>query len=316
MELISEGVDKISILKSREIERKLNLQRKQETKRSGLAENEQLEFFERTFNEKQNFIENLIKKSLSIPKNDLPDHFNTISKEVLLLQKYVAASNLFLRNYFLQKCQNIIQELSARARDLENELMPKKKFGFKKKTKGKESEKTERDVVDGVRLSNGGISSGSNHLEKKSPTIECGFYKRTHEVLSLSGVEIYKKDVSLEKLTNCKIFTGPISTSIFAENCQNCTFVIACQQLRLHSSRNIDIYLHVTSRAIMEDCTEISIAPYNWLYENIDEHFAESGLDRLVNNWRSIDDFNWLNMEKRSPNWREMDQEYRVREWT
>lgn len=335
MDLISEGTDKINILKSRELERKLNLQKKQETKKSTLAENEQLDYFERTFSEKQAYIENLIKLSENLPKDQLPEHFNIISKEILLLQKYVAASSLFLRNYFLQKCQNIIQELSNKTRDLENELLPKKKFGFRNKTKPKLLENNGKDVVDfNGKLSDSSAKESVNE-EKQSPKIECGFYRRKEEVLCLSDEEIYKKDVSIEKLTNCvvylkgipstlhlnhltncKIFSGPVSTSIFAENCYNCTFVIACQQLRLHSSENVDIYLHVTSRAIMEDCSKISVAPYNWVYENIGKHFAEAGMDLSVNNWRCIDDFNWLNTTKHSPNWREMDQSVRVREWT
>lgn len=273
----------------------------------------------------------MIKKSQSLPKNDLPEHFNVISKEILLLQKYVAASNLFLHNYFLQKCQNIIQELSNRARELENELIPKKKFGFKNKIKVKELDKNGKDVVDFV----GKLSNGSISVEKESPKIEYGFYKRDGEVLCLHDTEIYKKDVSLERLTNCevyltglpstlhlnyltncKIFSGPVSTSIFAENCLNCTLVIACQQLRLHSSQHVDIYLHVTSRAIMEDCVGIAIAPYNWNYKDIEKDFDEAGLDRFTNNWRCVDDFNWLNIEKHSPNWREMDQQQRIKEWT
>lgn len=332
MELISEGVDKINSMKSREIERKLNLQKKQETKKSGIAENEQIDFFEKTYNEKQKYIENLIKKSPLMPKHDLPEHFNTIAKEILLLQKYVAASNLFLHNYILQKCQNNIQELSNTARDLENELLPKKKFGFKNKNKINVEQPNGIDLVDfGNRTINGSTSA----KEKDTPHIECGFYDKSDQVLRLDRAEILKKDVSMEKLTNCKvylqgipstlhlnhlkncqIFSGPVSTSIFAENCHNCTFVIACQQLRLHSSKHVDIYLHVTSRAIMEDCSEIAIAPYNWIYLNIDKDFQEAGLDKQINNWKCIDDFNWLNAERHSPHWREMEEEKRVEEWT
>jgi len=334
MELISDGVDKMNSMKNRELERKLHLQRKQETKKSFMAENEQLEFFERTFNEKQNFIESLLKKSQTLPQNELPEHFNMISKEILHLQKYVAASNLFLRNYFIQKCQNSLQDLSVRAEELENDLLPKKRFGFKNKPKVKDGEKSDgMDVVDSgiIPPTNGDLMK----LDKTSPTIECGFYKRANEILELSAGAIAKKDVCMEDLANCKIylkgfpstlhlnhlsncqvFSGPVSTSIFAENCNNCVLVIACQQLRLHSSNNVDIYLQVTSRAIMEDCTNISIAPYNWNYENIGKDFLEAGLDRQVNNWRCIDDFNWLNAERHSPHWREMEEEKRVKEWT
>ncbi|ERL93786.1 tubulin-specific chaperone C [Dendroctonus ponderosae] len=332
MELISEGADRISAMKNREVERQMNIQRKQESKKSISAANEQLDFFEKTFNEKISFIEAMLKKSQTLSKNELPEHFNIISKEILVVQKYVAASNLFLCNYYLQKCQSTLQALSIRAKELENNLLPKKKFGFKNKIKLKDEEKSQGvDLVDfSNKPQNGSLSSSKVH----DNNIECGFYDSANKVLSLCPDQVAKKDVSLEKLSNCtvylkgfpstlhlnnldncRIFSGPVSTSIFAENCNNSTLVIACQQLRLHSSQNIEIYLHVTSRAIMEDCSKVAVAPYNWRYENIDQHFLDAGLDKQVNNWRCIDDFNWLNAERHSPNWREMEQEKRVIDW-
>lgn len=332
MELISERVDKINAMKVRELERKLNLQKKLDTKKSVMAENEQLEFFEKTFNDKRDHIESMLKQAQTLSKNELPEHFNLISKEILLLQKYVAASNLFLRTYFLQKCQNVLQELSVRSRDLENELLPKKKFGFKNKpVKVKETgTKTNGcDVFDSCKL-----NGGARMLISSSLNMDCFFSDKSDEVVTLQGENIAKKDVSLERLhnctvylkgfpstlhlnylTKCRIFSGPISTSIFAENCTDCTFVIACQQLRLHASKNINIYLQVTSRAIMEDCNQIGIAPYNWRYDGIEEDFVKAGLDRRVNNWKCVDDFNWLNVEKHSPHWRELDEEERIEDW-
>ena len=117
-------------------------------------------------------------------------HFNLITKEILILQKYVAVSSLFLKNYFLQKCQNTIQDLSNRTKVLENELLPKKKFGFKNK-KVKDT-----DTVDfvGNTLSNSSVN-GSKIVEKYSPNIECGFYQKNNEVLELGGEEIYTKKI-------------------------------------------------------------------------------------------------------------------------
>ncbi|XP_066254007.1 tubulin-specific chaperone C [Euwallacea similis] len=332
MELIREGVDKVNSMKIRELERKLNVQRKQESKKSVMAENEQLEFFERTFDEKQKQVETLLKQAQTLSKFELPEHFNLISKEILLLQKYVAASNLFLRNYFLKKCQTTLQELNLKATTLENELLPKKKFGFKNKSLKSKEVGEKRNRVDAVDSS---IFPTSRLFDTSVHTIECGFYKRHNETLLLTREEIAKKDVSLERLsscrvylkgypstlhlnhlTDCQIFSGPVSTSIFAENCNNCTLVIACQQLRLHASGNVSIYLHVTSRAIMEDCDDVALAPYNWKYESIDEDFAKAGLDKQVNNWRCIDDFNWLNVERHSPHWSEMEENKRVKDWT
>lgn len=325
MDILDEKPNKLNILTKRELERQINLQKKKENKELLSADNEKLGFFETIFSEKQSCIETLINNSPKLPKSDLPNHFNYISKEILTLQKYVSASTIFLRHYDLKKCQDILQELSAKAKDYEEELLPKKKFGFKNKVKPKPIQKN----VNGNNKYDEVDSNPISRLIEYS----CGFFHKQNETLTMTNTEIFKKDVSVEHLENCivifkgspstlhlnhlkncKIFSGPVSTSVFAENCVNSTLVIACQQLRLHSSNNVNIYLHVTSRAIMEDCKEIRIAPYNWHYEEIENDFENACLDISVNNWRSIDDFNWLS-DKHSPNWRVIEEKDRVKNW-
>jgi len=129
-------------------------------------------------------------------------------------------------------------------------------------------------------------------------------------------------DVSLEKLSNCHVFiqgapstlhmssiknctilTGPVSTSVFVDGCSNSKLIISCQQLRTHSTTDTDVYLHTTSKAIIEDCHNIRVAPYNWEYSGIDNDFLTAGLNRDVNNWKEVGDFNWLATDKPSPNW-------------
>ncbi|XP_068906908.1 tubulin-specific chaperone C [Tenebrio molitor] len=324
MEVMEGGIDKINLITKRDLERKLGVQKRKEDKDSLVADNERLGYFNETFANKHAHIENLLEQSTRLEKNLLPDHFNGISKEILLLQKYVANSNIFLRTYDIKKCHESIQELTNKSKDLEEELLPKKKFGFKNKTKAKPQEKKsdDKDEVD--------FQHKTSFITKQL----CGFTNRTGETLVMNEDDIYKNDVSAEHLDNCKviifgcpstlhlshlkncfIFTGPVSTSIFAENCVDCTLVIACQQLRLHASKNINIYLHVTSRAIMEDCHNIQLAPYNLNYDNSDKHFAESGLDKHTNNWKCVDDFNWLNIEKHSPNWSLLDEKEIIDKW-
>nr|AIY54297.1 beta-tubulin C [Colaphellus bowringi] len=325
MDTLTDQTNKLNLLTNREIERQLNLQKKKDDKGTLLPNNEKLDFFERMLAEKQNYIEEMISIAKSVPKIELSNHFNEISKEILTLQKYVAASNIFLRNYDLKKCQYILQELTSKSKRLEDELLPKKKFSFKNKLKEnsqmKNSENKEKyDEVDFV---------AKNLLVKNV----CGLFNKNNETLSMTNSDIFKKDITLEKLENCRVFlrgsastlhldklrnctvfSGPVSTSIFAENCENCTLVIACQQLRLHSSIKTNIYLHVTSRAIMEDCKEIGFAPYNWKYEGVEDDFRNASLDIATNNWTCIDDFNWLN-EKHSPNWKEIDEKDRIENW-
>ncbi|XP_044254512.1 tubulin-specific chaperone C [Tribolium madens] len=321
MQVMEGSIDKISLIAQRDYERKLGLQKQKETKDSLSAGNEKLAFFNETFTNKRQHIENSLTQSSNLDKTALPQHFDTISKEILLLQKYVANSNIFLRSYDIKKCHESLQELTNKLKELEDTLLPKKKFGFKNKPNPKPpQQKPEKDEVD---------------FQTKTITKElCGFFNKTGETLIMKGDEIFKKDVTVEKLENCvvkfpgspstlhlnqmkncHVFTGPVSTSIFAENCTNCTLVIACQQLRLHASCNVNIYLHVTSRAIMEDCHDIFLAPYNWNYDNIESDFKESGFDKNTNNWKCVDDFNWLYVERQSPNWSLMNEEKRVKNW-
>lgn len=318
-------LDKINSLKNREVERQQNLQKKKEECNMHIAINEKLEFFQAVFSEKQLYINNLINCAQDIKKEKLAEYFNDISKEIVTLQKYVAASNIFLRHYDLQKYQGILNELSVNVKTLEEELLPKKKFSFKHKKKHEKLNllKNGSDVKDEIDF------SGKFKPEENG----YGYFNRKADFLEMSDSEIFQKDVTLSNLENCtvylkgspstlhlshlkncKVLSGPVSTSIFGEGCENSILVIACQQLRLHSSKNVQIYLHVTSRAIMEDCTAVSVAPYNWTYFGIEKHFEKANLNVLVNNWQSVDDFNWLN-EKHSPNWKIIKEEERVKDW-
>lgn len=76
------------------------------------------------------------------------------------------------------------------------------------------------------------------------------------------------------------------------------------------------IYIHVTSRTIIEDSRGIKVAPYNWHYEDQESHFNLAGLNPNTNNWDSVDDFNWLSSEKHSPNWSILDNDSRNSDWS
>lgn len=337
MDTLQEKCDrKIEMLTKRHLERKLDLEKEHENRKLINADNERIGYFESVFNEKRKFIADAISEAHSIDVDHLAIHFNNISRDILILQKYLAASNLFLRGYDIKIYQQTLQNLINQAKDLEDQLLPKKKFGFKNKKEKK------IQIGNGINcLINGKGNKQNDEVDSciitkiKQLVSSNGFSDINDADLELSSAQILKKDIALSSLNNCKvklfgspstlhmnflrdcyIFCGPVSTSIFAENCENCTFIIACQQLRLHSSKNINIYLHVTSRGIMEDCNKIFFAPYNLQYENIEEDFKESGLDRGNNNWTSVDDFNWLKVDKKSPNWEVLDDTKRRHEWS
>lgn len=324
-----EAVNRIALLTKREQDRQLDLQKKKELREENDAVNERVGSFLELYEKHKKRIEEAIGKCVVVPAGELPEHFNQIYKDIQALQKYVAASNVFLRVYDIQRSNEAISELTSRTRQLEEKLLPKKKFGFK----NKKIIKNDKNII------TNGIPKDEVDFSKKDTKIHfedniCGFSDRFGETLSMSPEHISKKDLSARNLTKCLIrflgnastlhcsnlkdcilLCGPVSTSIFAENCESCTFVVACQQLRLHTSKNIKIYLHVTSHGILEDCTGIQVAPYNLRYKNIKEDFEKAGLNMNTNNWDDLNDFNWLNADKKSPNWSIMDDNERVASW-
>ena len=103
---------------------------------------------------------------------------------------------------------------------------------------------------------------------------------------------------------NSRIFCGPVSRSIFVNDCLDSELHLACQQLRIHTTINTKFHIHVTSKAIIEDCEELGFAPYDfYVYEGLDADYQQSGLSRETNNWKDVDDFNWLKLDEPSPNW-------------
>merc|ERR1712062_600180 len=112
------------------------------------------------------------------------------------------------------------------------------------------------------------------------------------ETMTIWNPELEKRDVSLINLKECHvklygapgtvhisncekctIVIGPVSGSVFVDKCQSCKISAGCQQLRVHHTSNTDFLLHVTSRAIIEDTSSVTFAPYNIDYPDQEEHF-------------------------------------------
>ena len=200
-----------------------------------------------------------------------------------------------------------------------DEFIPKKKFAFKGK---KKAEKATLSTVDTVKK------------EIKVDISEYNFSDKANEILTKKDNEVTNQDVAIARLSNCtvklygspgamhinnlkncKIFSGPVSGSIFIDDCTDCVFVMPCQQMRIHSTTSTDFYIHVTSKAIIEDCQKVRFAPYNWKYSAIDEHYKTSGLDKSRNNWNEVDDFNWLASDSHSPNWSMLPDKDQIKQW-
>ncbi|XP_058801319.1 tubulin-specific chaperone C [Phymastichus coffea] len=334
-ESLSERINK------RDRERKNVIEKRKEEKQQMIVETEQASYFNDAFYSTCKTIRELIDSTEAASALSLPEIFDKANKDILMLKNYLFESKIFLKVYDIRKAQETLQILENDAAQLEAKLIPRKKFGFKNRRVIKKSSDTPGDVTDGLKDLKIAESNTKNGVGKQMSKIfnkygdnTCMLIGKVDEILVLDAENVNKNDVLLSDLTKCtvkiygtpntlhmvrlvqcKVLIGPVTTSVFVDDCSDCEFAFACQQLRLHSSTNCIIYLHVTSRSIIEDCTKIHVAPYNWTYEDQVNHFKLAGLDPKINNWNCIDDFNWLSTEKNSPNWSILESELRRKSW-
>lgn len=312
----------LETLKKREAERQNLLERNIKEKESLTSAAENLELFQSVFNEQLHAVENKLASSPSLEAALMPKHYDALARDIADLQKYVSSCSIFLRNYDIKTCTERLQQLSQKLKTTEEELLPKKKFGFKKR-----KVRIATDIHDTV-------DDASYEKQLDTQVEKHDFCNLNDEKLMLRGDSMLLRDVSISKLTNCYVYLlgnpstirindiknctivcGPVSTSIFATGCENCNLVVACQQLRLHSSTNVNIYLHVTSKAIIEECSGLRVAPYNLVYIGINKDYETAKLNRNRNNWDRLDDFDWLSSAKSSPNWSVIPLQDRVECW-
>lgn len=307
-------------LQKREDERLADIQRRKDEKSVISSSQESSKYFYEQFSTEKKDLENELSSCDSSDKSELITKFDELSVKFQKLQRFLTESTMFLPSYDVQQSQDILNKLQNQIQEKRNELIPKKKFAFKSKKKGNVTEKVEEK-------SKASVNDDSVVLA------DCKLTDKNGEQLMMDN-SINKKDVALarldsctvrlhgtpsavhiNKLTNCTILSGPVSGSIFIRECKNCTFVVPCQQLRIHTTTDTKFYIHVTSRAIIEDCSAVSFGPYNWTYPDLDEHYEISGLDKTRNSWNDIDDFNWLAADKHSPNWSLIPEDERKEKW-
>lgn len=312
-------------LQLREEDRQATLEKKRLEKENVAVENEKAGYFSQMFGQAKASLQTKLDDSSQMEKSSLPHHFDTISLELQKLQKFLADSILFLPSYDVRVSQASLKSLQEQLQDQKNTLLPKKKFTFKprKKESGRKAEiitETDSSVVDKVLAaaaleSCGFQDSFGQELRKTEDELEnqnVGLYRLKECDVFLFGCPI---TVHMSALSKCRIFCGPVKTSVFVDNCLDCTFIFACQQLRAHTTTGSDFYLHVTSNPIVEDCSSVRFAPYNLSYTHLDKHFELAELNSQLNRWQQVNDFNWLAADVPSPNWSVIPEDERVANW-
>ena len=303
-------------LLQREDER-LSAQHSKRAEKQGLqVAEETTEYFKARFNEIQRNIETKLDNMENVSTENKPSYIEELLSDVSHLQKLLTDSIHFLSQFSIKATQSTITNLNNKIQDKKSQCVPKKKFGFKTK-----SSKPVLDNVDHIKnKSTSGNQKDKFQLLLGNSSLDIKNLKDSE--VTKHHDEIDSKDVTLSELSGCKvmllgsasavhifrvsdsqIFIGPVKGSILIESCVNCTFVAACQQMRIHKTTESVFRIHVTSRAIIEECSSLKFAPLSWSYESFENDFKSSGLDRNTNNWNLVEDFNWLVSDVPSPNW-------------
>ena len=249
--------------------------------------------------------------------------FDAVVKKMQAMEKYLAENASAIPLYEVKRIQREVSAVDANFKSVQDALRPKKKFGFKGNKKSTLTT-VEKKAPEPKKEETTKVSEDMDVVikDRKNEMIVITKEKLVNvngDVLlkNLVGCEIRLLGVAgtvhVTNLESCKVLMSPVKTSVFIDECRGCDFVVACQQLRTHKTRESRFYVHVTSKAIIEDCAEVEFAPYDLTYDALDEAFAESGLNRAVNNWNDVDDFNWLASNEKSPNWHILAEEKRQR---
>eukprot|EP01132_Coremiostelium_polycephalum_P004080 gene4080-5108_t len=118
----------------------------------------------------------------------------------------------------------------------------------------------------------------------------------------------------IDKIENSTIiFELPIDGSVFIDNCINTTFILVSRQIRIHYCKDCEFYILTKSIPIIEGCNgmKFSYFPWNEISKDNDERkqvYIDSGFDfsstpDYFDNYKKINDFDWLQPNKQSPNW-------------
>ena len=120
--------------------------------------------------------------------------------------------------------------------------------------------------------------------------------------------EVYSngKRVGLKDLTDCTItvtdgcpeccfvnlrktviIAPTVPGSVHITKCEDCVFLLACKQVRIHETFRSNFYLSIRSSPIIEDCDDLGFAP---------------APNSEGDGWSDVKDFKWLKSEA-SPHW-------------
>ncbi|CAB4409003.1 unnamed protein product [Rhizophagus irregularis] len=307
--------------------------------------------FWQEFQEERKDIQKSINSLSTKPKSLITKLCEEILVRINLLEKKATDAMIYLPSYDQRQSILQIRALVEELNTKKAEIAPKSKFSFKSRKpnatngSGERVNETEnKQNIIKATLSTTTTSTISKTISNENFQMitlnnKQNFYLTVDSYLSppsstddstktmdfhLSSLQncfinLVSKNViigaiHIKGLKNCVLLAGPVYSSILIHDCENCVFVVACHQFRMHTSKQMNIYLHVTSHPIIEDCDKIKFAPYTLSIPGLDKMFEAAKLDQKTNKYDTVEDFNWLRQQA-SPHWDLLEEKYLRKDW-
>lgn len=242
---------------------------------------------------------------LSLTSNEINKLQESFNNSVRPLFVEIAGD---ISNFERQKLQKLVEDIESKLRKINLKskclLQPIKFLNSRNKTAelSIESKKTNetiasKNIINDLNSREFRVQNKSNeHINIPSETIVTDI---ALENLTHCNVTILAK-VSALRIKNVKHSTIKVkdcSTSALLFDIHYSECYICCSQLRLHDSSMLKMYLNITSKPIIENCSGISFGDLTLVKENL---FQVNR--RFSNKWNEVQDFKWLKKGK-SPNW-------------
>jgi len=244
------------------------------------------------------------------------------------LHSAVSGAATFLPTSTREKLVGQIVSHETMLREQRERLAPKKKFGFKNRSKVAKGKPEAAEGAPAPAVPAPAVPAvpaapaQATRVDTFQAPAGCqGFRDQTGQVLVRAAGEGTASDFALQSLNrcevrllstctalwirglkNCTVFAVPVGGSIYVTECEGCTLYLGSRQLRMHTSTNTDFYIHTSSHPIIEHCQALRFAPYPALPPSLSGAFAAASLKPEHNQWQLVDDFDWLKAAQ-SPNW-------------
>lgn len=96
----------------------------------------------------------------------------------------------------------------------------------------------------------------------------------------------------VDECERCRIFIGPVETSIMIRNCRSCDFVVACQQFRARDCLDCRFSIFCSTEPVIETSTNLLFSCFDFNYFSLRQQLERSKLQPWNNKWWMIYDFN------------------------